>query len=436
MTRRGCEVLVIGAGPAGIAAACVAGESGRQVILADENPAPGGQIWRTDSQSYSIRMEHKKPAGPWFDRLARSGATTVVGAAAFDADARSHVVRFERERDVLEIRYELLVLATGARERFLPFPGWTLPGVYGAGGLQALVKGGLPVDGRRIVVAGSGPLLAAAAGMLGERGAEVLMVLEQARWASLARFGLALSIFPSKVLEAFRLFIQSGGVPFRPGWWVCEAGGVGRLEWVDITNGHRRTRVACDMLACGYGLVPNTELAQLLGCDMGAPAASPAARSVEVDEWQRTSLEGIYACGEISGIGGAELSLEEGCVAGYAASGQRSAARRHFLLRERYRRFAQAMQTAFALRAELKTLARPDTILCRCEDVVIGHLEEFNSWREAKLASRCGMGPCQGRVCAPAVEFLFGWDAAGVRPPLATVRLESLADLQEGSAGV
>ena len=436
MTRRDCEVLVIGAGPAGIAAACAGGESGKRVILADENPAPGGQIWRAESQPYSTRVNRKGPAGAWFDRLARSGAATVSGASAFDADAKSRVVRFERERDTLEVRYESLVLATGARERFLPFPGWTLPGIFGAGGLQALVKGGLPVEGRRIVVAGTGPLLLAAAGMLGQRGAQVLMVLEQARWTSLARFGLTVSAFPGKLIEAVTLFIHSGGVPFRPGWWICEAGGAGQLEWVEITNGQRRTRVACDMLACGYGLVPNTEFAQLLGCGMTAPRASRAARVVEVDQWQRTSLEGIYACGELSGIGGAELSLEEGCVAGYATAGRRSIAQRHFPARERYRRFAREMEAAFALREELKTLAKPDTITCRCEDVAAGQLLEFGSWREAKLASRCGMGPCQGRVCGPAVEFLFGWDAASVRPPLATVRLESLADPQVGSVEV
>ena len=436
MTQRECEVLVLGAGPAGIAAACCASESGRMVVVADENPSCGGQIWRADSQDGNSGGEARRAGRAWFERLGRSGAQLLPGAAAFDADAKSRRVRFERERDVLEMRYKSLVLATGARERFLPFPGWTLPGVYGAGGLQALVKGGLPVDGRRVVVAGTGPLLMAAAGMLGQHGANVLMVLEQARWRCLVHFGLTIASFPGKVLEAARLFIQSGGVPLHPGWWICEAGGGDRLEWVAFTNGHRRTSIACDMLACGFGLVPNTELAQLLGCGIRSEGEFPRAHVVEVDECQRTSVEDIYACGEITGIGGAELSLEEGCVAGYAAAGYRNAARRHFSARERYRRFGREMETVFALRPELRALAKPETLVCRCEDVAAGHLQEFGSWREAKLAARCGMGPCQGRICGPATEFLFGWDAKGVRPPVTTVRLESLANLQPGGVGI
>jgi D-hydroxyproline dehydrogenase subunit alpha len=435
MTRRECEVLVVGGGPAGIAAACCSSESGRKVILADENPAFGGQIWRTEPGASNKRAERRNSAEFWLSRLARCGASVLPGAAAFDADAKPRFVRFEREHSVLEIHYDALVIATGARERFLPFPGWTLPGVYGAGGLQALAKGGFPVRGRRIVVAGTGPLLMAAAGMLGEHGADILMVLEQANWRSMARFGLKLAAFPGKLLEAARLMAHAGGVPFRPGWWVCEAGGDGRLEWVTLTNGERASRVDCEMLACGYGLVPNSELARFLGCRIAHGGGGAGAHVVEVDGRQRTSVESIFACGEVTGIGGAELSLVEGSIAGYAACGHWSELRRLEPVRERYQCFAREMETAFALRAELRGLATSATVVCRCEDVTTSELSEFGSWREAKLAARCGMGPCQARTCGPAVEFLLGWRAEGVRPPITTVRLGSFSDQNGGPGG-
>ena len=146
---------------------------------------------------------------------------------------------------------------------FLPFPGWTQPGVVGAGGLQALVKGGFPVAGRRVVVAGAGPLLLAAAGLLGLHGAKILGVYEQTSLANLTRFSLQLWTFPKKILEAIGLAMAARGVPLRAGWWVTAAGGANTgLEWVKLTDGWRETKVECDLLACGYGLRPNTELAQ------------------------------------------------------------------------------------------------------------------------------------------------------------------------------
>jgi NADPH-dependent 2,4-dienoyl-CoA reductase/sulfur reductase-like enzyme len=416
MSGRECDVLVVGAGPAGIAAACRAAECGRSVLLADENPACGGQIWRADRSSAATPA-----AAEWLARLAASGVEILPGAAAFEADADAGVLRFEHQFETVEVHCRRLVLATGARELFLPFPGWTLPGVIGAGGLQALVKGGFPVAGRRVVVAGSGPLLLAAAGLLGLHGAKMLGVYEQTSFANLARFSLQLWTFPKKLLEAIRLAMAARGVHLRSGWWVASAGGTNaRLEWVKLTDGWRQTKVECDLLACGYGLRPNTELAQFIGCRMSAGA-------VAVDEFQNTSVDGVLAAGEVTGIGGAELSLEEGSVAGYAAADEPDRARAHFAARARYQGFAAALERAFTLRQELKSAVTAETIVCRCEDVTAGRLDEFKSWKEAKLGSRCGMGACQGRTCGPAAEFLYGWGAGSVRPPVAPVRVGTLA---------
>jgi NADPH-dependent 2,4-dienoyl-CoA reductase/sulfur reductase-like enzyme len=201
------------------------------------------------------------------------------------------------------------------------------------------------------------------------------------------------------------------------------------LEWIEVTNGRRRIRIACDLLATGYGLVPNTELAQLLGCRLKHDG-------VDVDESQQTSIPGVFAAGELTGIGGAELSLIEGAIAGYSASlqlgrGTIHAMRMLLAQRSRYQAFACAMDTAFALREELHQAVTAETIVCRCEDVRAGRLRGYGSWREAKLHSRCGMGPCQGRVCGSATEFFLGWRAEGVRPPGVPVRLSALAENDE-----
>src|SRR5205085_5077635 len=135
----------------------------------------------------------------------------------------------------------------------------------------------------------------------------------------------------------------------------------------------------------------------------------------------------------VTGIGGLELSLVEGEIAGLAAAGKREEARKLFKLRDQQRRFARLLNETFALRDELKQLVQPETIVCRCEDVTFERLHVHDSWRAAKLQTRCGMGPCQGRVCGSAVEFLFGWHAESVRPPVLPVRLESLLSPQEGT---
>jgi NADPH-dependent 2,4-dienoyl-CoA reductase/sulfur reductase-like enzyme len=318
--------------------------------------------------------------------------------------------------DVCELSFESLVLATGARERFLPFPGWTLPNVMGAGGLQALVKTGLPIEGKRVVVAGSGPLLLAVAAYLGAHGANVLLIAEQASSMQLARF--AVGSF-SKRSQALALKRQLKDVPYRTGCWVSEAHGEEKLEAVTLFRGGKRWRVACDYLACGFHLVPNVELAELLGCDVDRG-------SVKVDQFQQTSVANVYSAGETTGIGGLELSLVEGEIAGLAAAGKHDAARELFPLRAKQRKFADLLNCTFALRDELKHLAKLQTIVCRCEDVTLERLRAHNSWRAAKLQTRCGMGPCQGRICGGAVEFLFGWRAESVRPPVLPVKIESL----------
>ena len=418
--RRDYDIVVVGAGPAGLAAACRAAKSGARLALVDDNPHAGGQIWRAAAG---------KPAAaaiPWI-RIAEQRVEWIAGAHVFDAP-QSGRVAIERSDGAAELAYQSLIIATGARERFLPFPGWTLPNVMGAGGLQALAKSGLAIAGRKVVVAGSGPLLLAVAKYLKDHGAEVRLIAEQAPASTLAGFALGLVRHPGKLAQAVALRASLLGVRSLTSCWPVAAHGSGRLESVTLRRGGKTWDEACDYLACGFGLVPNTELAALLGCALSGG-------SVAVDEYQQTSVPGVYTAGETTGIGGVELALVEGEIAGFAAAGRKAEARARFGARDSYRAFASALSRAFDLRPELRGLASDDTLVCRCEDVPLGRIRACRGWREAKLHTRCGMGPCQGRVCGPAVEFLLGWKADSVRPPVFPARIGSLvSEFQSGGS--
>lgn len=409
------DVLVVGGGPAGLAAATRAGECGAQVAIVDENFKLGGQIWRGGQGT------ENPEAGPWVERLRRAGVTVFCGLRVFDQIERG-ILLAEGIENVHELRYKQLVVATGARERFLPFPGWTLPNVLGAGGLQALVKSGLPIRGKHVVVAGTGPLLLAVAAYLRQHDAEILMICEQASATALAGFAASLLGQPGKLGQAWSLRRELAGIPLATSSWPVAAQGESSLKRVTVSRGGKTQTLTCDYLACGFHLVPNTELAALVGCEMDGGF-------VRVDEFQRSSVSGVFVAGEPTGVGGVELSVVEGEIAGLAAAGRSEVASELFPGRAKARRFAKALERTFRLRPELAGLASSETIVCRCEDVTYARLRNYHSWRSAKLQTRCGMGACQGRVCGPATEFLFQWAADSVRPPISPVRLASLATI-------
>jgi len=407
------NILIVGAGPAGLAAAYRVAQSGSAVTVVDDNPDAGGQIWRGEQ-----RKTTSPEAAKWFERIRNSKFQFINGARVYEQPEQG-ILLAEMGEDSCELNYQTLILATGARERFLPFPGWTLPNVFGAGGLQALVKTGLPIEGKKVVIAGSGPLLLAVADYLRRSGADVLLIAEQATRARLARFGFALIGQSGKASQAMKLRRQLSGIPYLTGSWPVAAHGEDRLNRITLRRGGKTWDINCDYLACGFHLVPNLELAELLDCEIEDGAVS-------VGEFQQTSVANVYCAGETTGIGGLELSLVEGEIAGLAAAGQPTAARELFRLRDKQRQFAAVLNRTFELREELKSLATTETIVCRCEDVTFDRLQSSESWRAAKLHTRCGMGPCQGRICGAAVEFLFGWKTESVRPPVFPVRVGSM----------
>ena len=426
------DILVIGAGPAGLAAAHAAAASGKRVGVVDDNPAAGGQIWRGGPQ----RQADRRAQTLWQALQAAANVQFLQQCRVLYAPASGQLlVQMHGQRDggALLLHYERLVLATGARELLLPFSGWTLPGVTGAGGLQALAKGGYPLEGKRVVIAGSGPLLLAVAATLKDKGAIIAAIVEQAPLPRLAKFAAGLLATPGKIAQALRLAGRLRAVPYLKNAFVRAARpspfheGLHSVLIQQGSDPSRTMEIECDYLACGYGLLPNLELAMALGCTVD--------QAVRVDQHQQTSIPGVYCAGEGTGIGGVDLALAEGRIAGLAAGGHDAAyaaeQRQLHAERARWRRFALRLQQAFALRSELRSLAADDTIVCRCEDVCHGELRQHTSWRSAKLHTRCGMGPCQGRVCGGATDVLYGWRPDAVRLPLSPARIASLIATSE-----
>lgn len=415
------DVLVIGAGPAGLAAARAARGHGVRVGLADAQPDAGGQVWR-----HAVGQA-PTPAEPRLRRLLERGVDWLPGTRIV-ATGHGELLA-EDASGALRLRHRALILATGARELLLPFPGWTLPGVTGAGGAQALTKQGVPRAGQRWLVAGRGPLLLAAAATLRRHGAHVLGICERTPGERLRRFAYGLPRWPGKAAQALALRWQLARVPYWHDSEVLAAHGDGRVEEVELRRDSTLRRMACDGVAVGYGLVPDVALARMLGCALETPARHPCVR---VDAWQRASVAGVHAAGEACGIGGRDCALAEGAIAGHVAAAGEHAVPAALLRQRRHARaFAAWLRACFEPATETWTPVAADTVICRCEDVTLAQLDGFADARDAKLATRCGMGACQGRICGTALAELglLGGVSPDLhrRPPLFPARLDTLA---------
>lgn len=413
MHRLRCDIFILGAGPAGLAAALAAASCGKQVVILDDNPLPGGQIWRDGPQVALPALARRCRAA-----VAAAPNITVLNGARLIARPSACSVLFETAETCGIVEWQKLILCCGARELSLPFPGWTLPGVTGAGGLQAQIKHGLNLQGQKVVIAGSGPLLLAVADTVIKSGGEVQQIVEQAPFGTLVRFGTGLWRWPEKLRQLATLAPRR----YLSGGQVIRAHGETQLEAVTLRHHGIERTIPCQRLAIGYGLVPNIETALLFGCEI-------AGEAIKVNRWQQTSIADIYAAGECTGFGGSELALIEGEIAGFAAADAEAPAQALFTRRERWQRFADAVNRTFALPDSLKSAATADSLLCRCEDVRCGEIADAESWQQAKLSRRCGMGACQGRTCAASARWLYGWPLPQPREPLSPARTETLIAL-------
>lgn len=438
------DVVIVGGGAAGVAAAVVAARSGCSVTLLDSGPAIGGQYYRGSEPPESGTGLSYEALRRAFDELVTAGSierrldTYVYSLERRDAGFVVRTRGDDRHRgDVGKIEARTVVIATGAFDRQLPFPGWTLPGVMSGGGAQALVKGSGVLPGRRIVVAGTGPFLLAVAHALLSAGGDVVAVVEANDPMVLGRHARAVlpAAGKSADLARFLAALARNRVPYLRRHRVRRAEGRGRLESVTISRvdadwqgiaGTERL-VECDALAIGYGFTAQTDLAGQVGARMRI--GSDGGLAVEVDQRQRTSVPGVMAAGETTGIGGVDLARMEGLIAGVAAAehcGRRAALSESAIARSQrdvrnLRGFADALHATFAVRDGWRDDVDDDTLVCRCEEVtpakVLGAVTDLGARdaRSVKLLTRAGMGWCQGRVCAPAVDALCGFDSAASR---------------------
>jgi NADPH-dependent 2,4-dienoyl-CoA reductase/sulfur reductase-like enzyme len=466
-------VLVVGGGPAGMAAARAARRGGARVVLVEAGDDLGGQYWRhLPSERPAIREDLLHHGWAAFCSLRAAlrrddGCEVLLNGHVWSVDRRDrkpplvHVLVGAADGDGRAARtFEpaTLVLATGASERTLPFPGWDLPGVFTAGAAQALAKGERVAVGRRVVVAGSGPFLLPVASALVHTGAQVVEVIEAAGWAQLARgwgsrpWRLPATAGKGAELAGYARTLLARRVAYRTGAAVVAAYGTGRVEavtvarldadWTPVPGSQRR--VAVDAVCVGHGFVPRTELAAAAGCALGPDG------SVAVDAHQRTSVAGVFSAGEVTGIGGADLALAEGEIAGSVAAGRApppGAAR----TRAAFRAFAARLAVAHRPRPGWQAWVDDETIVCRCEDVTAGDLRKVAALtgscglRSLKLTTRAGLGLCQGRTCGRAVEEILtravgpgGLLDAGrldLRPLAVPVRLGELAAVTGTSTG-
>ncbi len=433
-------VLVIGAGPAGLAAALAAVDLGEPVTLLDASDDVGGQYWRhlpaTRPSSNEARLHHG-----WSrflamrERLATSHCEIVTSAHVWAVDrAGVHVLLGDADgtdRRRRTFQADAVVVATGAFDRVLPVPGWDLPGVFSAGGAQALAKGERVAVGRRVVVAGAGPFLLPVAVALLQGGSTVLGVLEASRLSKMS-YGWAkrpweLVSARAKIPEVGRYAYELARhrVPYSTGRAVIAIHGDERVEsvttaavspsWASVPGTERE--MAVDAVCLGHGWTPRLELAIAFGCQLSAQ------RFVAVDEGQRTSVEHVYAAGEITGVGGVDLALAEGAIAGHLAAGGRlsdAALRLSRAQRKDWRRFAARLEAAHSIGAQWTEWLSDETIVCRCEEVTVERLRsaaqftQSKGLRSLKLSSRAGLGLCQGRVCGRTVESLLAtWAGDG-----------------------
>ncbi|WP_454695632.1 FAD-dependent oxidoreductase [Achromobacter aegrifaciens] len=415
------RMVVVGAGPAGVRAAQTLLRHGVRPVIVDEAALPGGQIYRqgaaprgTARQRYGFEWKRAQAihaAGA--DLAARAdyrAATAVWNAAPGSLD-------LVRNGELETLAYTRLLLATGATDRVLPFPGWTLPGVYSLGGAQIALKSQGCMFGPRIVFAGTGPLLYLVAYQYARAGGQVQAVLDNAPLGGQVRAAPALLSQPGMLAKGlyYLAWLRAHGVAVHHGARLDAAQGAGRIENALATLDGKQQLIDCDALAVGHGLRAETQLADLLDCAFDFDAAQRAWLPRR-DADGRSSTTGVYLAGDGAGIGGAvlaELAGERAALAMLADSGIAvSAARVQWLARRqaRWARFRRGLDQAFPLPG---ATCDDSVMVCRCEEVRAGTLRAaagqyaIDDLNRLKALTRIGMGLCQGRMCqAGAAELL------------------------------
>jgi thioredoxin reductase len=469
MTQR-AEVLVVGAGPAGIAAAIEASKLGAEVLLIDENPQPGGQIYAQPppTLTFEARKKEQQRGRRLIAALKDQGIELLSDTLAWAAFPEK-TIAICHEGHTRTIQAGALIVAAGATEYVAPFPGWTLPGVMTAGGAGRLVRTQGLLPGHRVVLSGSGPQLLVTAVELLEVGAEVVAVCESSisPITGLIRHLPAFFGHLEYLLTGISLIsrLLRARVPYLAGRAVVAAHGsqgvhsvtVKRLDKSGSLIVGTEQLIEVDTVCVNHGFLPSYQLLGMLGCQIES-ASNQAAWVPWRDQNMQTSIEGVFAAGDCAGIGGVEVALAQGKLAGMKAAEcvgyQVTSETRHTARQQRNRlarmvRLRRALDQVYQSGPGLASLAPDDTIICRCEEVRLGAIDKAIAQGAADLNqikqwTRAGMGHCQGRYCQATIAARYraktGKEARGesslpfeglqpftMRPPVKPILLEVLA---------
>lgn len=457
------DILIVGAGPAGLSAALAARDDALDVVVIDERAKAGGQYFKQPNSGLvppdglGVDAQYREGAS-LMRKVRESGIEIVQDAVVWGAFAPLGIAVVAGGSNIV---YEprSVIVATGAYERGVPTPGWTLPGFMTTGAIQSLLRSHRVVPGRRVVVGGNGPLNIQVAAELHKAGATVVAVVEAAPVTSPGRFGPllgALSANPGLLLAGFRYVarLKAAGIPIHYGHVVTEAAGDKGVQSVSIApvdgdgriDRQRSLTLETDIVCVGYGFEANDEIPELLGAEAVIDPAT-SRRRILVDDTYQTRIDGLYMIGDALGLRGSRVALAQGAIAGAAArerlggrarddAATRKAARRL----SRNTRFQDRLWQLFKAPDMLTRLAAEDTVVCRCEGVSMAQVRKeadaHASIGNVKRATRAGMGRCQGRYCGPVIERLVA-DAGGYvpsphgvmapRPPIKPILISDIA---------
>jgi thioredoxin reductase len=456
-------LTVVGAGPAGITAARTAAEAGVEVTVIDDNPLPGGQYYRQSPPEFTIpdvvaRHSGHPEAAALCAKLDHPRIRYMPQQLVWGVFDERKLALADRDHTYL-LATDRVVLATGAYDRPLAFPGWTLPGVFSAGATLRMVKTQWLNPGKRVLLAGLGPLQLALADLLLKVDVEVVCVAEAANpfaaWRYLPNFWGHWDRLREASAYARRL--RQHRVPLLFNHAIVEARGAGHVESATIARldgqgaplpGTERT-FEVDTICLGYGFLPSFQLPAAFGCELRYDP-NLCWYIPRHDASMETTCSGVFVAGDVTGIGGAHVSQAQGRIAGLVAAHQLDYLDDAALSQKlgparaelrRLNRLASALQGIYAFRPGLAHLARDDTMLCRCEEVRCGEVKAALAGgaadvHQVKLRTRAGMGYCQGRICSPLIAPIIARETNQtvdalppftIRPPIQPVPLGALA---------
>ena len=461
MKMQDVQLAIIGSGPAGLTAAAAAAALGIETVVLDLYARPGGQYFHLPPPEFNVlNARGDVQQGTMLEKAAvDAGALLWNNTEVWGIYPEDRFLIGLSGAETPCLRAQKIIIAVGAMERSLPFPGWTLPGVMTAGAALALLKNQRILAGRRFLFTGSGPLQLAAAAYLAEAGADVHAVLEQHQPVSLLKHW-RLAGNRDRTMEGWSYLssLRRHGAKVRTGWAVIRAEGHKQVERAVIARvdraGHpiadSEQTIEVDTICQGYGLVPATRLSRVLGCEHIFHPVLHTYTPVR-DDWLQTSIEGCFVAGDAAEIIGKNGALIEGKLAAVAAAcqlgkiNQEQASERANELQgalNRERSFASRLNRAFAPQPGIWSLMEDDTVICRCEQVTLAHIKQavrdgVDSFAGVKNHTRAGMGWCQGRMCwmnaaqVLADELGISLENASrhtVRPPIFPVTLGDLLE--------